>query len=64
MDPRAVRTLVLLSVIAGLITLALYGAHRTLRVATQRQCVTDGGRWDRAGDACVDARPPLAAPSR
>jgi hypothetical protein len=64
MDPRTVRSLVLLSVIAALITLALYGAHRTFRVAAQRQCVTDGGRWDPAGDACVGARPPLAAPSR
>jgi len=62
MDPRAVRCLVLLSVIAALITLALYGAHRTFRVAAQRQCVTDGGRWDR--DACVGARAAPFAPSR
>ncbi len=64
MDPRAIRVLVLLSVIAGLVTLALYGAHRTLSVAGERQCVADGGRWDRAEDVCVGARPPQTAPSR
>ena len=64
MDPRAIRGLVLLSVIAGLVTLALYGAHRTLSIAGQRQCVADGGRWDRVEDVCVGARPPRTAPSR
>jgi hypothetical protein len=57
MDPRAIRILVLLSVIAGLVTLALFGAHRTLSVASRRQCEADGGRWDRAADACLGGRP-------
>jgi hypothetical protein len=50
---------------AGLVALALYGAHRTLRVAGQRQCAAAGGRWDRVDNACVGARPaPFAAPAR
>jgi hypothetical protein len=61
-DARALRTLVLLGVIASLVALALYGAHRTLRVAGQRQCAADGGRWDRSEDTCVGARAAPFAP--
>ena len=64
MDPRALRTVVLLAVITALMALALYGAHRTLTVASRRQCAEDGGRWDRATDICVGARPPLVPAGR
>ena len=47
-------------VLAALVSLALYGAHRTLTVASRRQCAADGGRWDPGAGACVGARPPLA----
>jgi hypothetical protein len=56
---------VLLGVMAGLVALALYGAHRTLKVAGQRQCAADGGRWDRSEGVCVGARAaPFAPPVR
>ena len=50
---------------ASLVALALYGAHRTLRVAGQRQCAAAGGLWEGAEPTCVGARgAPLAPPAR
>jgi len=50
---------------AGLVALALYGAHRTLRAAGQRQCAAAGGRWDQVENACLGARPaPFTPPAR
>jgi hypothetical protein len=50
---------------ASLVALALYGAHRTLRVAAQRQCAAAGGRWEETERTCGGARgAPLAPPAR
>ena len=62
---KPLRTVLLLGVMAGLVALALYGAHRILRAAGQRQCAATGGRWDPGENTCVGARPaPFAPPAR
>lgn len=64
MDRRVLRTLILLGVIAVLGSLALYGVHRTLTVASQQQCAAAGGRWDGQAQACLGARLPPAPAGR
>ncbi len=42
MDPRALRTMVLLAMVTALLALATFGAHRALRVLEQRRCAPAG----------------------
>lgn len=54
MEPHALRTMVLLAMVTALLALAMFGAHRTLRVLERRHCPPHAGPIP-AAESCPPA---------